>query len=332
MAAVRMPRKLTLAIFLMAAVSVAMRPAHGGIDWNGPEVDPDGLKVGAEVLSWGASWGIPTLDYKGRTVVSSTNSYVKPPFTILDRWKSAETDAALLKAGQTATKDCSFFYVVESRKPGSVTAHELGESCVGFAKRTLDRNEDGFAFARFPAPTGIGLVKQWRARTGDVVEREFDFRPEAGSTMAHLASGARPQEAEPLENAEFYSAVMAVPQPLRGRLLAALWHVADGCNGCGGWAQKELYGVAIDARTIAYSGCGWYMTGAMLNCGSSDALAVWDRERGGFYFAGDEHIPDGVHGNIDQVEVWPTLHTWPPAVRDRFEAWRNGRAWVPQGR
>ena len=106
-----------------------------------------GLKVGDELLSWGAAWGIPTLDYKGATVVSSTNSYVKPPFTILDRWKSAETDAVLLKAGQTATKDCSFFHVVESRKPGSVTAHELGQSCVGFARRTLDRNEDGFAFA-----------------------------------------------------------------------------------------------------------------------------------------------------------------------------------------
>ena len=79
MAAVRMPRKLTLAIFLMAAVSVAMRPAHGGIDWNGPEVDPDGLKVGAEVLSRGASWGIPTLDYKGRTVVSSTTAPPSEP-------------------------------------------------------------------------------------------------------------------------------------------------------------------------------------------------------------------------------------------------------------
>jgi hypothetical protein len=327
-----MPKKLTLAIFLMAAVSVAMRPAHGGIDWDGPEVAPDGLKVGNEVLSWGASWGVPTLDYKGRTVVSSTNSYVKPPFIVLVQWKTAETDAVLLKAGQTATKDCFFFYVVESRKPGSVTAHELGESCVGFDTLTLDRNEGGFAFAKFPTPTEPGLMKQWRARSGDVSERRIGFRPEAGSTMARLASGARPQEAEPLENAEFYSVVMSVPQPLRGRLLEALWQVANGCNGCGGRAEKELYGVAIDARTIAYSGCGWYMNGAWLNCRDSDALAVWDREGGGFYFAADVHVPNGVHDNIDRVEVWPWLHTWPPAVRDRFEAWRNGRAWVPQSR
>ena len=114
MALRRMPKKLTLAICLMAAVSVAMRPAYGGIDWDGPEVPLEGLKVGDELLSWGAAWGIPTLDYKGGTVVSSTNSYVKPPFTILDRWKSAETDAVLLQAGQTATKDCSVFHVVEA--------------------------------------------------------------------------------------------------------------------------------------------------------------------------------------------------------------------------
>jgi hypothetical protein len=37
-----MPKKLTLAVFLMAAVSVAMRPAHVGIGWNGPEAAPDG--------------------------------------------------------------------------------------------------------------------------------------------------------------------------------------------------------------------------------------------------------------------------------------------------
>lgn len=326
-----MPRKLALVLALMAAVSVAMRSAHGN-DQDGPDVPSEGLKVGDELLNWGVAEGIPTLDYKGRVVVSSTNSYVTPPFSIMGRWSSAETKAVLLGAGQTATKDCTVVYVVESRKPGSVTVHDLGDICVGLTMPTIGRNQDGSAFARAPSPSEPALAKQWRARTGDVVERRIDFRPEGGSTMVRLASSARPQGAEPLVNSEFYSAVLGVPQPLRGRLLEALWQVASGCSMCGGWAEKERYGVAIDARTIAYSGCGWYMNGAWLNCRDSDALAVWDRERGGFYFAGDVHVPNGVHDNMDRVEVWPALHTWPPAVRDRFERWRSGGAWVPQSR
>jgi hypothetical protein len=175
-------------------------------------------------------------------------------------------------------------------------------------------------------------VKRWRARTGDVVTGRIDFRPDAGSTMSRLVSGERPEGAEPLENAEFYSAVLGVPQPQRDRLLKALWQVTSGCPVCGGLVQQELYGVAIDAQTIANSGCGWRMSGALLTCGESDALAVWDRERGGFYFASDQHISNGVHDNTDRVEVWPALHTWPSAVRGRFEAWRNGQSWMPQNR
>jgi hypothetical protein len=158
--------------------------------------------------------------------------------------------------GYVATKDCSVIHVVESRKSGSVTAHELGQVCVGMTGPSIDRNQDGFVFAESPSPAEPALTKQWRAGTGDVVTSRIDFCPDAGSTMAGLVSDAPPQKAEPLENAEFYSAVSAVPQRLRGRLPKALWQAANGCSMCGGWAEKELYGVAIDTRTIAYSGCG----------------------------------------------------------------------------
>lgn len=326
-----MAKKLALVLALMATFSVALRSAHGN-DQDGPDVPGEGLKVGNELLSWGVAEGIPTLDYKGRAVVSSTNTSVTPPFSIMDRWSSAETNAVLLGAGQTATKDCTVVYVVESRKPGSVTAHDLGDICVGMTMPTVGRNQDGFAFAGGATPSEPALVKQWRARTGDVVAGRIDFRPDAGSTMSRLVSGARPQGAEPLENAEFYSAVLGVPQPQRGRLLKALWQATGGCPTCGGWVQQELYGVAIDAQTIAYSGCGWRMSGALLKCGDSDALAVWDRERGGFYFASDQHIPSGVRDDVDRLEVWPALHTWPAAARGRFEAWRNGQVRVPQSR
>ena len=68
-----MAKKLALALAMTAAVSLAMRSAHGH-DQDGPDVPPQGLKVGDELLSWGVAEGIPTLDYKGRVVVPSTNS------------------------------------------------------------------------------------------------------------------------------------------------------------------------------------------------------------------------------------------------------------------
>jgi hypothetical protein len=79
-----MAKKLALMLALMAAVSVAVRSAHGN-DQDGPDVPPEGPKVGDELLSWGVAEGIPTLDHKGRVVVSSTNSYVTPPFSIMGR-------------------------------------------------------------------------------------------------------------------------------------------------------------------------------------------------------------------------------------------------------
>jgi hypothetical protein len=89
-----MVKKLALVLALMATVSVALRSAHGN-DQDGPDVPWEGLKVGNELLSLGVADGIPTLDYKGRAVVSSTNTYVTPPFSIMDRWSSAETNAVL---------------------------------------------------------------------------------------------------------------------------------------------------------------------------------------------------------------------------------------------
>jgi hypothetical protein len=170
-------------------------------------------------------------------------------------------------------------------------------------------------------------TRQWQARTGDVVTAKIEFQPVEGSTMASLASGDRPERSEPLENAELFSAVSRTPPPQRSRLLDALWQVANGCPDCGGNAQKELYGVAIDKSTAAYSGCGWYMNGAWLNCSGSDALAVWDQKRGGFYFATDMHRENGVHDDPATLLFSPAFEDWPMEARDRFETWRNGRPW-----
>jgi len=301
-------------------------PANAGIDWTGPEVPPEGLHVGSELLEWGSNEGIPTLMHRGQPVVRSTNSYAKPAFTPLDTWISAETSAVILQTGATATKDCSVIYVVESRQPGLVSAHELGEICVAFSMPLVERNEQGFLFSNLPSPMNEATSRQWHARTGEVTASKVKLRPESHSTMMQLVSMDRRELAEPLQNEEFFAAVSRLPALQREQVLTALWEVTAGCNGCGGDADQALYGVAIDARTAAYSGCGWYMDGARVNCRDSDALAVWDRQRGAFYFATDAHRRDGRHDDPASLTVWPPSQDWSPAARERLEAWKGGKA------
>lgn len=309
---------------LAALLGLSIKSAVADIDWNGPPVSADGLRVGSELLNWGSEGNIRVLTHGGRAVVSTTNSYVSPAFTILDTWNNSDTRAVLLQAGVTATKDCSIIYVVENRQPRMVSAHDLGMICVGFDAVQVERNEQGFRLSYAPTPTSKATARQWRARTGDVAKSEIEFRPEPGTTMAKLVATGRPELTEPLQNEEFFLAVSRIPKPYRDRLLAALWQVTNGCSGCGGSAHQQLYGAAIDARTAAYSGCGWYMEGARVNCGQSDALAVWDRERGGFYLALDVHQKTGMHNDAATLKVWPALWDWPPAARERFEAWQEG--------
>ena len=304
-------------------------PASAGIDWMGPEVPAEGLRVGSELLEWDGNDGIPTLMHKGQPLVRSTNSHAKPAFTILDAWKSADTNAVLLQAGAAATKDCSVIYVVESRQPHLLAVHELGMICVAFDMPKVERIEEGFLFSYPPRPLDAALVRQWHARTGLVTTDKVKFHPQPLSTMEKLVSTDRPELAEPLENEEFFEAVARLPTLQRDRILNALWPVTKEC--CG-WEMQGLYGVAIDNRTAAYSGCGQYMNGARVNCSDSDALAVWDRQRGTFYFATDEHRRDGRHDDPAALGVWPPSQDWSPAARERFEAWKEGRALLATNR
>jgi hypothetical protein len=307
-------------------------PVDAGIDWTGHAVPAEGLRVGSELLEWSSTDGIPTLMHKGQPVVRSTNGYAKPAFTALDTWISATTSAIILQAGTTATKDCSVIYVVESRQPGLVSAHELGEICVAFSMPMVERNEQGFLFSYPPSPMNEATARQWHARTGEVTASKVKFRPESRSTMTKLVSMDRPELVEPLQNEEFFAAVYRLAAPQREQVLTALWEVTAGCNGCSGNADQALYGVAIDEQTAAYAGCGWYMDGARVNCTSSDALAVWDRRQDAFYFATDEHRRDGRHDDPATLTVWPPSQDWSPAARERLEAWKDGRALLTTNR
>lgn len=297
--------------------------ANAGIDWAGPEVPAEGLRIGSELLEWGSKDGIPTLMRKGQPVVSSTNGYAKPPFTVLDTWSTPETSAVLLQAGTAATRDCSVIHVVESRPPDLVAAHELGTICVAFDMPEVVRNAEGFLFSHPPSPTQGTSARQWHAGSGTVTTSRVEFRPEPNSTMQELVARDHPERTEPLQNEEFFTAVARLPVLQRDRTLSALWLITKDC--CD-WAMRSPYGVAMDGRTAAYAGCGQYMVGARVSCKDSDALAVWDRQRGAFYFATDEHRLDGRHDDPAALTVWPPLAEWSPAARERFDAWTDGRA------
>lgn len=304
-------------------------PASAGIDWRGPEVPAEGLRVGSELLEWGGNDDIPTLMHKGQPVVRSTNSYAKPVFTVLDTWTTPDTSAVLLQAGVAATRDCSVIHVVETRRSDLVAVHELGTICVAFDMPKVERNAEGFLFSDPPSPMQGTSARQWHARTGLVTTDKVKFHPQPLSTMEGLVSTDRPELAEPLENEEFFEAVARLPALQRDRILNALWPVTKEC--CG-WEMQRLYGVAIDSRTAAYSGCGQYMVGAWVRCKDSDALAVWDRHLGTFYFATDEHRTEGRHDDPAALTVWPPPQEWSPAARERLEAWENGRALLTTNR
>jgi hypothetical protein len=283
-------------------------------------VPSEEFKLGSEVLSWGKENDIPTLTHKGRVVVNGTNTYMTPPFAVLDRWDDSQTSAVLLQAGVAATLDCALIHVLESRTRGTVVAHELSTICVGMRMPTVERTEQGFIFTPAPRPAMPAETRQWLARTGTVVTTTVQWHPAARTTMAAFAERPAGDFAEPLETEEFFAAVSRLPRPERDR-------AANGCSGCGGSAVKELYGVAIDARTAAFSGCGWYMHGALLQCGRSDALAVWDRERRAFYFATDVHRDYGIHDDAVALTLSPPLSECSAAAREKLEIWRNGRPW-----
>jgi len=127
-----------------------------------------------------------------------------PAFTLLSRWTSPQTNAVLLQADAIASKDCASYYVIESRMPGAVVSHALGDACVGMTGPTIDRNSEGFSFVEALRPFGEAKAKQWKALTGDIVTSKVSWRPRSGTTMAGFVAEPRVAYAEPLEVTEFF--------------------------------------------------------------------------------------------------------------------------------
>ncbi|PWB94847.1 lysozyme inhibitor LprI family protein [Methylosinus sporium] len=304
------------------------------------EVPPAGLRLGTETLAWGKTKdGLRTLTHRGRVVLKEPpDPRLDSPFKIHDRYKDGQTDAVLVEEGAADYNVCSTFYVVESRQPGAVSRLELGKICGWFSNEDysdndpapwLTRNADGFAFVSPARPFSNGEVRQWRSKTGDLTTSVIQFLPTPGSTMNSLAASKEPKVIEPLRNAEFFAAVLRLKVIHKESVADALWGLTNGGYGMRSFdmPQPELYGLAMDPTTVAYSGCGavWH-GGAHFSCEGSDTLAVWDRAGGGFYFAIND-LGDNGH-NREKAQVEPPLASWPLPARTRYESWRNVGRWT----
>ena len=301
---------------------------------QGEEIPAEGLMLGNEKLTVAATGdGTKALQHNGRTLIEAPGSDDQP-FTILQHWSGKEIQAVLINAGSAASSECARTYVLEARKPGEVVAHELGSTCVSFDGAGVKRDQDGFSLTRPATPVENGETTTWIAKSGALSKAPTRFEPLAGTTMADLVRHEKAETEEPLSNAEFYAAVDRLPAPDRVRIMAALWQVANGCSSCGGPADQALYGVRVDADAIAYSGCGASMRGADVSCGEDDALAVWDRKTGAFYFAVAPHRADGRHAAdvnaAGTAHLYPPLAGWSQAARAKIAIWNAGGRWTAQ--
>lgn len=295
-------------------------------EWGRSEADTSLVKsgkltVGTETLSVtdDKEAGGYALEYRGKTV--GWLGYQPDNIVVLRRLAAHGATAALVRVGVAATLQCGTDVVLENTAPGGLHIHKLATNCVSLmGSGSSGRIAQGFEFVRSPWPASPGERIVWSLGEG-ISKSKIVFSPEPGTKMASLFEAKQPNFNEPLRNEEFYGAVVAMTGKDRQRFLDSLWGVANGCDGCGGNAEQRLYGQRIDDDVISYSSCGWYMYGAHLNCAGDDALAVWQKSSGSFYFA---IVP---HDASASVEAYPPLTNWSKAALARFEAWRDGEAW-----
>lgn len=143
--------------------------------------------------------------------------------------------------------------------------------------------------------------------------------------MRAVANAPNPQKLEPLYNKELSDAVFSLPTGASDRIFDALWQLTVPCQPCADSVRQELYGISVAGDGIAYSGCGWSKHGAQMNCGESDALAIWDRASNRFLLAVDRHRPDGRHGS--ETETYPSLNQWPNSASRYYDIWAAGEKW-----
>lgn len=299
---------------------------------------PEGLTLGTEKLLVGKREdGETPLLHNGKVLITSYG-WGKQPFMVLQHWSSKETSAALIGTEHAGADQCTTTFVVEMRKPGEVVKHDLGEGCAWLQSNEVKRDQRGFSVTDPATPTQDGKTTAWIAQTGTLSVSRVKFKATAGSTMTDLLRRERPEFEGPLNYADFYTAANRLSAADRTRVMEALWRVESGCSGCRSTVNQTLYGVRITPEAIAYSGCGLRTPGAEVVCGGPDALAVWDRKTGAFYFAVAPHSDDRRHPDAageaagaapgGLVHFYPASSDWSAAARAELELWKNGAKWT----
>jgi uncharacterized protein YecT (DUF1311 family) len=339
--------------------SIELRRKQLNYEWGGLDEDKDVSKakqmsVGGVTLVVGASCpdGITDygLFYKGKAIACASHGlYFEPPFVVERRFKDASGDAALLVSHDGGQMNCSHNYVLSVDKQSELKVQKFGQSCflpsggqiddcksiqiVGHGDPCDDlpgsgaalRVGQGFEFRREASAASDGMVLHWDWKTG-LSQKPITYAPNGGKTMADLVKADPKAYEEPLQNEEFYKAVTSLPSPDKADFMASLTGLGNGCD-CAGPIDYSLYGLRNTPDVYALSGCGIYLEGYYVRCSGADALAVWDKQSGKFYFAIVHEGQNGKRQPPADVHVFPQIADWSANARAQFLDWQKNSRW-----
>jgi uncharacterized protein len=274
----------------------------------------------------------PALLYRGRALITASRN-IDPSFTVLGRWRSPQVAAALITFESGGTWRCSDNYVIETRKKGDLRALELGDSCaLGLMQYSVKTTEKGFSLEQLATPAAAGSLTSWDSLSGKINAVDTSYRPLVGTKMDELFLADPKDFRQPLANEEFFRAVNSIPGVDRSRFLKALWDFGGDCDYCDQAFDSEHYGRYVNQDLLSYSLCGWWMNGSFVLTGGDDALAVWQKSSGRFFWAIAPHHDEGRRDAGGDVHFYPKLKEWPEPALAELALWRSGAWWTDRER
>jgi len=273
-----------------------------------------------------AACGSFALSYNNKLIACGSHDlYSGPAFVVKERLKHESDEAVLLESHDGGQMNCAHYYVLVFEEPRGLRADEFGESCLvpgrgGDASRT----GQGFQFLRPAEPASAGEQLNWTWQTG-ITRTAIAYVPNGSVRMNDLMMAKEKEFAEPLRNGEFYRAVSNIPESDRKDFLVSLQDVEKPCD-CQATIDMKRYGLRRTSDLYSISACGLYLEGYLVRCGGPDALAVWEKSSGKFYFAIVRNEAPRDHA-YDDIHVFPSLDKWSDAGRGQYNDWRNNTPW-----
>ena len=122
----------------------------------------------------------------------------------------------------------------------------------------------------------------------------------------------------PWEMQSFIGPFRRFPTLDRADFLVSLSGLYEGYD-CAGPIDYSLYGLRNTTDVYSMSGCGIYLEGHYVRCSGADALVVWEKHTGKFYFA-------IVHGGQNGKRLPPSdIHAFPGSKLGRTSSAPNLR-------